>query len=144
MGLFSNLFGKKAIIEPLDDPILGTLVLGDTPSTWVSHAVPNFRPFAIEIGGPTTPDSALLVHARDIHGNSGTFTTSVYEFLGNEKKKFPPDTADEIASLQIEMVGLWWPKRPNDGMIFFEGGDEGRVWRCDYINRTPANLGFDS
>lgn len=144
MGLLSNLFGKKAVIEPIDDPVLGTLVPGDTPSTWLSRVVPNFRPFAIEIGGSTTPDPALLVHAQEIHGNSGAFASSVDEFLTNEKKRFPPEAADEISSLQIEVVGLWWPKRPNDGMIFFEGGDEGRVWRCDYINRTPTGLGFDS
>jgi hypothetical protein len=29
-------------------------------------------------------------------------------------------------------------------MLFFEGGEEGRVWRCDYINRKPNGLGFDN
>jgi hypothetical protein len=39
---------------------------------------------------------------------------------------------------------LFWPHRPNDGMIFFDGPDECRCWRCDLIGRVPVGLGFDS
>jgi hypothetical protein len=50
----------------------------------------------------------------------------------------------EMAELTIEDVCLFWPDRPNDGMIYFHGPDETRVWRCDYVNREPRDLGFDS
>jgi hypothetical protein len=41
-------------------------------------------------------------------------------------------------------VCLFWPERPNDGMLYFKGPDETRVWRSDYRNRLAEGLGFDS
>jgi len=110
----------------------------------VSNALPDRRPFAIEITGSSSPNSTLLAHARDVHCDAGAFSRSVSQFLRDQKQHFPSAAADEIESLRIDVVGLWWPKRPNDGMIFFAGGKEGRVWRCDYIDRSPKGLGFDS
>jgi hypothetical protein len=51
--------------------------------------------------------------------------------------------AGEIRQLVIEDVCLFWPTRPDDGMIYFKGPNAFRVWRCDYIGRTPVALGFD-
>jgi hypothetical protein len=49
----------------------------------------------------------------------------------------------EIRQLRLEFVGLLWPDRPNDGLLYFNGPNEYRVWRCDYISRKPQILGFD-
>ena len=44
----------------------------------------------------------------------------------------------------LEGVCLFWPDRPDDGMIYFQGPDESRVWRCDYVSRKPRGPNFDS
>lgn len=45
----------------------------------------------------------------------------------------------------LEEVCLFWPERPNDGMLYFKTENEtGRLWHSDYRNRTPVGLSFDS
>jgi len=144
MGFIQRIFGNRKSQEPYFDSLLGMLQSGEEANSWATDPDTYSGPFAIEIGGTDKPDAALLAHAHDIHKESVSFAESVREFLIQQKSEFQLEYSDEIDSLVIEMVGLWWPARPNDGMIFFEGGSDGRVWRCDYINRSPIGLGFDS
>ena len=67
-------------------------------------------------------------------------------FLADEARtvKCLTQYADEIRQLAIQDVCLFWPDRPDDGMIYFKGPDEFKVWRCDYVARKPQGLGFDS
>ena len=69
----------------------------------------------------------------------------ISEFLAEEARrvKHLKQFAHEIEQLRIEDVCLFWPKRPNDGMIYFKEPDRYRVWRCDYVGRKPKGLGFD-
>ena len=50
----------------------------------------------------------------------------------------------EDTLLPPEDVWLFWPDRPDNGMIYFQVPDESRVWRCDYVSRKPRGPGFDS
>ena len=52
--------------------------------------------------------------------------------------------ADEIQALAIRDICLFWPQKTVDGMIFFDGPDEFRCWRCDLVGRVPTGLSFDS
>ncbi len=99
-----------------------------------------------KIGGKGKPDAQLLVHAHDIVHSFPEFEQKVSAFLADEAHnvKYLRRFADEIRQLQIEHVNLVWPKRPDDGMIYFKGPDQFRVWRCDYVARKPRGLGFDS
>jgi len=67
-------------------------------------------------------------------------------FLADEARtvKHLTQFADEIRQLTIEDVCLFSPDRPEDGMIYFNGSDEFRVWRCDYVALKRRRLGFDS
>jgi hypothetical protein len=78
-----------------------------------------------------------------VAANYESFSEMISSFLRSEAATFP-NAEKEIVSLRLESLCLFWPARPNDGMLFFEGGEEGRVWRCDYINRKPRGLSFDS
>lgn len=137
MGLFKGKVARASI----QDAVLGTLHPED--DGWRTD-LKDGGGFSFEIGGRDSPDAALLSHAHEIHRESASFTESIRAFLVLEKDKFHSEFHGEIDSLSIERVVLWWPDRPDDGMVYFLGGQEGRVWRCDYAGRKPKGLGFDS
>ena len=76
------------------------------------------------------------------------FSRKVADFLEREAREMEgarqPRPAEEIRQLTLESICLFWPDRPDDGMLYFDGPDEYRVWRCDYVDREPRALGFDS
>jgi hypothetical protein len=128
--------------EPVSDEVLGVIRFNSEQKIWEARIAAPLS-WRICIGGGAAPDENLLAHAREVAANHDHFSESVSSFLRSEAANFP-GAEKEILSLQLESLGLFWPARPNDGMLFFEGGEEGRVWRCDYINRKPSGLGFDS
>ena len=68
-------------------------------------------------------------------------------FLAGEAQAFSkdgrPDLADEIIALRADHIMLS-PDGSTGGMIYFDGGERGRVWRCDRDLGEPVDLGFDS
>jgi hypothetical protein len=124
------------------DPVLGTLRLAEE-NWWEASVAIDGRTLGFKIGGKIEPDSALIAHARDIVRSFPEFEKMVAEFLTSEAKGMP-SAADEIGQLVIEDVMLCWPKRPDDGMIYFKGPEQYRLWRCDYVGRKPRGLGFDN
>lgn len=140
------LLGAPPPIAPyVDDPKLGRLTWSKDDELWVSDPTHCDCGFAFHIAGTPEPDQALLAHAADILAAGDDFVREVSAFLVLE----PEETehlslfAGEIRQLTVESVYLFWPDRPNDGMIWFDGPDEFRAWRCDYIDRKPKGLGFD-
>jgi hypothetical protein len=129
----------------VDDPGLGRLAWSKDDKLWVSDPKHRDCGFAFQIAGTPEPDQALVAHAADILAGRDTFVREVSTFLVREleETRYMSAFADEIRQLTIETVCLFWPDRPNDGMIWFDGPDEFRVWRCDYIDRKPKDLGFD-
>ncbi|HTB84433.1 MAG TPA: hypothetical protein VK742_12325 [Candidatus Sulfotelmatobacter sp.] len=123
------------------DVVLGKLKLSEE-GWWEARVAIGGKSVGFKIGGSKEPDANLIAHARDIVGTFAAFEKMVAEFLLLESKRLAPLT-HEIQKLTINDVMLAWPKRPNDGMIFFSGIDEYRIWRCDYSNRKPQGLGFD-
>lgn len=136
------LFRSAPSPEPVSDETLGLIQFNSEEKIWVVRLgpVPGWR---ICIGGRVAPDQRLLAHARDVAANYEHFERSVSSFLQSEAANFP-GAEKEILGLRLESVCLFWPARPNDGMLFFEGGEQGRLWRCDYIDRKPNGLSFDS
>ena len=146
-------FIKKIFSDPtagwpgiVIDSILGELRLSDNARWWEGRTIVGGRMVVFRIGGEGKPDARLIAHAHDIVRSLPEFEQSVSAFLADEGSQHPHLTqfADEIRQLTIEDVCLFWPDRPDDGMIFFKGPDEFRVWRCDYVARKPRGLGFDS
>ena len=129
--------------EPFSDPVLGELQpaeLGWTVSVTVSN-----DSFEITVGGREHPDEPLLGHARDIVSDYEAFKRAVQECIERESCNYPDDVRAELDQLEVDSISLFWPDRPDDGMIFFRGpADDLRSWRCDYIARKPTGLGFDT
>lgn len=145
-------FFKKMFRDPtadwprsVTDSVLGELRLSDGAEWWEGRITVGSRTLGCKIGGESQPDSRLMAHAHDIVRSLPEFEQLVSAFLADEARTVKHLTrfADEIQQLRIEDVCLFWPDRPDDGMIYFKGPDESRVWRCDYVGRKPRGLGFD-
>jgi hypothetical protein len=149
MGWLSRLkeWATRDAVGRVDDERLGPLVLNDggADGCWVARVTLQGRPVTFQTGGPYEPDPALIARARAILGSCDSFATCVAAFLAAEagREKWSPFAA-EIRSLAIQDICLFWPGRPDDGMIFFDGPDGDRSWRCDLVGETPTGLGFDS
>jgi hypothetical protein len=132
------------IAEKIDDPVLGTLTWSEDDEAWVSSAT--HAGFEFQISGTPEPDKALLTHAADILRRKDGFVAEVLAYVKSEGETVRSlhSYRDEIAGLRVERVCLFWPDRPDDGMISLSGGRDYRLWRCDYIARRPKGLGFDS
>ena len=133
------------VAATIEDPALGLLSWSQDDEAWHSRTDHRDAGFAFQITGTPQPDAALVRHAADILQKKEEFVLSVQHFLAAEAavSRLSAFKA-EIAGLKIERVCLFWPDRPDDGMIYFDGGSDGRVWRSDYISRVPKGLGFDS
>lgn len=134
------------VADQVVDPVLGTLSWSKDHEAWLSSPDHNAIGFVFQIAGTPQPDGSLVRHAADITKKKEAFVQSVQRFLSEETASVRHLSAfkGEIAGLKIESVSLFWPERPDDGMIFFDGGHDYRGWRCDYVGRTPKGLGFDS
>jgi len=143
-NFLASLLGKQkpTRIKDRHDPILGPLIYSDEGS-WEATVPIGTSKIYFVIGGEFKPDRDLIDHAHKIIVNFDVFSQTIGEFLRSEAKRFPEAATEEINQLQIEEISLSWPGRPDDGIIFFSGPDETRLWRCDYIQRMPRNLGFD-
>lgn len=134
--------------EPLReilDPVLSRCVPDQVEHCWRASVDVGGREVSIILGGDLTPDPALLAHARQIAGEMGAFVGRVADFLKREAGRIEePDVQAEIENLLVDDVCLFWPDRPNDGMIYFAGPTEERLWRCDYIERRLQGLGCDT
>ena len=139
----TQLFGGKGKerTKEFHDAVLGTLRLAEE-DWWEATVAIECRNLGFKIGGDSEPDEILMVHARDIVRSFAEFDRMLVEFLASEALRMP-GAADEIRQLVIEDVMLYWPERPDDGMIYFKGPDKYRLWRCDYVGRKPQGLGFD-
>lgn len=139
-----ELFGGSSKTKPADatDSVLGTLRWSDDDQMWEAIASVGDSKIGFFIAGDSVPSSALIAHAHGIVRTLPEFQRMVTAFLADEATRLKAG-ADEIRQLSIEHVCLMWPDRPDDGMIYFRGPDEHRVWRCDYVAHKPTGLGFD-
>lgn len=148
MGWFSRIkeWATRDPIGRVEDDQLRPLVLNDggTDGCWMARVTWQGRPVTIEIGGWYEPDSALFARARTLLAGFDRFAAEVGGFLVAEAGQAEWAVfADEIRSLVIRDVCLFWPRRPEDGMVYFDGPTEWRCWRCDIIGRRLTCLGFD-
>jgi hypothetical protein len=131
-----------ATAKVIADDVLGDIRFNPEEGHWEVQIASN-PTWQICIAGSNSPDPALLLHAHDIAINRDRFEEMVTAFLKEQAANIP-EAQDEILSLKLESLYLYSPDRPNDGMIFFAGGEDDWLWRCDYIGRKPQGLGFDT
>jgi hypothetical protein len=148
LSFIKRIFSDRTADWPrsVTDSVLGELRLSDDAEWWEGRITIGSRTVGFQIGGEGKPDTRLIAHAHDIVRSLPEFEHSVLTFLADEARtaKHLARFAEEIRQLTLESVCLFWPDRPDDGMIYFKGPDEFRVWRCDYVARKPQGLGFDS
>ena len=149
MGLFDRL--KALVAAPptpmasLSHPTLGQLVYDKEVEGWrVSITTPE-GPLPFLLYGDSEPGAAVLLKAEDMVRSAATFLGSLEAFLQAEAKA-QKQAAGEIQQLRLQDVSLFPPKGsgPVTGMVYFEGPDEYRVWRCDFDGDRLHHLGFDS
>jgi hypothetical protein len=149
MGLFDKL---KALVAgppppkaPLDHPILGELVYDHEVEGWRASVTTPAGPLPFLLYGDSEPSAAVLSRAEEIVRSSATFLQSVGAFLQAEASA-QREVAGEIQQLRLQDVSLFPAKGsgPVTGMVYFEGPDEHRVWRCDFDGDRLHHLGFDS
>jgi hypothetical protein len=128
---------------PVINPILGAIAYSELDHEWLTDPTHASLGFRFLIAGEEAPDSALIAHAEAVARNPLSFRKMVSTFLKKEAERLK-DKDDTVRKLEIEMLCLFWPDKPDDGMIYFSGGERYGVWRCDYKNRKPVGLGFDS
>ena len=143
MGFLKKLFSnrREGWKRSVSDPALGELRLSDEGDWWESTITHRHIKVQFQIGGDGEPSPPLIAHAHNIVSGLPAFALMLEEFIANEAVR-QPIAAEEIRQLKLESVYLSRP--PHDGMIYFHGPDEFRVWRCDYVNGKPQGLGFDS
>jgi len=144
-NLFFRIFGSKRSLKGEDtfDSVLGPLVYSEG-GWWEATVTIGESKIGFSIGGETKPDLGLIDHAHEIVANFDAFSRMIGEFRSKAAEGLPPEAASEINQLKIDHIILRQPTRPDDGMIFFTGPDEYHIWHCDYIQRKPDWLTFDS
>lgn len=146
-GFLKNLFKDPTADwkRLVSDPLLGQLRLNEDATWWDAKTARGERTINFCIGGVGQPDRALLAHAHEIIRNFPQFEDTIHAFAVAEPARVSSlrEYDREIQQLQISSINLYWPDRPNAGMIEFSGPDPYRLWRCDYIDRKPVGLGFD-
>lgn len=139
-----KLFGPKeqSVRLPIHDEILGDVTYNPKLKHWEVRIQSSVKIIDLVMAGDQAPDPKLIAHARDISKSISGFEKMLLDFLGIEAAN-STDEGDEIRALELEEIALHWPDRPEDGMIYFKGPDEIKMWRCDYVDRKPRNLGWD-
>jgi hypothetical protein len=134
--------------EPLRemvDPILGPCVPDQEERWWRASLEANGRRIDFTLGGELEPNPLLLAHAHQIVGELDAFEKRVREFLKQEGARFKEaDVRDEVEGLTIDDVCLLRADRPSDGMIYFKGPSEYRLWHCDYVDGRCQDLSCDT
>jgi hypothetical protein len=135
----------KEPLREVIDPILGPCVPDQKERLWRASAEVSGRKITFTLGGDVEPNPAVLANARKIAGDLDAFEQQVADFLKGEAAGFKEsDVRTEVEGLTIDDVCLFWPDRPNYGMIYFTGPSEERVWRCDYVEGRCQGLGYDT
>ena len=126
----------------VDDPVLGELVINET--YWECTIAAESGPIVLGVGGRYEPDTALIESARNTFLRIDEFVGEVKAHLKAESEKGWEPASEELNSLTISSVGYYWPKQPNSGLIFFDGPDECKAWRCEINGEQISGLTFDT
>jgi hypothetical protein len=143
-SLWKRLLAQNATAQrSADHPRLGRIDFDPDEALWIAKVRVSDQMIRLLFAGETAPDERLVLHGESILADFDRLALKVHAVLQAEAAS-RPRYAEEIRELVISDVCLLWPDRPDDGMIYFSASDRFRVWHCDYIDRVPQSLTFDS
>jgi hypothetical protein len=128
------------------DPELGELVPSEDGIGWVGKIRTDQGEVEIEIDGDDAPDPWLVAHARELKANPSRLLAQVQACIEEFASRLPVGSEEvraELTALRLASIVLYWKKGAQSGMLYFDGPDEYRLWRCDYVDGVVRHLGFD-
>jgi hypothetical protein len=141
--VWQKLMGNRTRLSELQHPVLGTVRFSQEDDSWVSVVRSGERVVRLLVDGDEEPDPRDLAHAAEIASSLEVFAGRVEQFLEAEAARSGEPAAGEIRQLKIESVVFSSRRHPGDAMVWFDGPDEFRGWRCDYHGGQLRHLGFD-
>jgi hypothetical protein len=146
-GYFRPLFDRVRR-HVREDPQLGTLTRDTKARCWIAPVDKGDRRLEVVIAGDDEPTPQLLAYARDLVSDFDALERRITDYLAREAEveatSGDPALAAEIRALRISSFRLTSPADPGQVVIDFEGWNEMRFWRCDYVYGELSGLGFES
>ena len=144
---------KREILREVQTERLGVLRYSEDDDAWLTDKDVAGLAFDFYIAGSENqdalrrePDVGLIAQAEAVASGQGAFVAEVLAYVASESagKRLHRGYEEETAGLRVEMLCLFWPRKPNEGQISLSGGREYRLWRCGYIAGHPGGgLAFD-
>lgn len=122
---------------------LGVLTYNSDVGLWQGKSEMGGVSLGFAVAGRQQPDPALLQEVIDILRDHDDFMQRITLFLQSEMSRMPEEYSEEIRGLIADEIVFSSQKHPSRGMLYFAGGDDEKVWRCDLVNKVPRLLGFD-
>jgi len=144
-GVLKKIFAPQPAKADFIDPSWGIMRFSVDEDMWETpFRLGDSQEAIIRISGESEPDPQLVAHAKDVAHDFALFEAKIRTFLSSEAHRFKGEEVI-VSGLTVESLNLFWPARPNDGMVYFNSRpDDLRIWRCDYVGRQPEKLGYDS
>ena len=119
--------------------ILGEMIFNRDNFCWESKKKINDDEVNFIVGGTKKPDDKLIKALEEIAKSFNEFQYIINEFL----KEQTQNAGEEILKLKISDIMYSRPDKPNNGMVFFRGTTNYKIWHCDLVKGKPKYLNYD-
>lgn len=128
---------------------LGELVLEE--QAWSCSLDSPQGPIRLWIGGRYEPAPELIASGQALQVRIAEFLEQLANHLDDVVSQldtvgdsFDQYIALEIKSLKVREISLTRPRCPSQGIVFFDGPDDTRLWRLDFDGDRFSALGCDT
>lgn len=149
-----NYFLTRTPVVQFADSVLGSLEYDSDTEAWSKTIGMNGKSIRLIVdgdwGGPKieeiVPAEHLVMWARQISENPEEFCQTLFDFVqrDTEVNSSNAEYREEIGDLRIDTIYLGPYTKQGDAIVNLAGGKDGRHWRCDYRDKKPKSLGYDS
>ena len=145
------IFGdNREINRTFESDVIGRLVFSDDQEFWISEKLDKCNGVKFIVSGDWSaekviiePSRELINTAESIARNYPSFERSVELFLASEITREPSllSFRQEIETLKVSSICLFWPERPRDGEILFSSNIDSnrRLWACALADGAPTS-----
>ena len=128
------------------DPQLGELIRNVKAQAWEGAFQARDGTVEIVIDGTDEPNPQLVTRARELVADFATLESRIDAYLARTAKEWAatsPESAAEIAQLQVRAINVRSERREGFVVIDFRGPDVDRFWSCEYVGGKLRRLDFD-